>query len=210
MEQELRTLIGKYGFQALHEGLMREMRKQFDYLLTVFPPAKNDIVVPMTDDTIPEPITTPKHAPLDAIVGLKEIMLPAQATVTTNEEVHVTHILEEESQLEQSSDIKHVQVTAKGADKYVGAKASFGKEEQREAVQKKRSELDAKGIKPESLLTKENLENWINQGMSYQRIAREFVGVPDNEVSAIARSFGLQSQKTRHLFSQKKHTTQSS
>lgn len=199
MEQDIRVLIGKYGFQALHEGLMKEMRKQFDYLVSVFPPAKNDIVVPMMEDTIPEPITTPKHAPLDAIMGIKEIMLPAPAHAATDgftQEVH---------EEEKSDDIKEVQITAKGAEKAV-TKRRFDKEEQKEAVQKKRAEMLASGIKPESLLTKENLEKWLGQGMSYQKIAREYVGVPENEVSAIAKAFGLQSQISKFMISNKKHT----
>lgn len=207
MEQDIRVLIGKYGFQALHEGLMKEMRKQFDYLLSVFPPAKNDIVVPMMEDTIPEPITTPKHAPLEAIVGLKEIMLPAAAQTASSsltQDVHVAHLSEEHEE-EKSDDIKEVQITAKGAEKVV-TKRRFDKEEQKEAVQKKRAEMLASGIKPESLLTKENLEKWLGQGMSYQKIAREYVGVPENEVSAIAKAFGLQSQISKFMISNKKHT----
>lgn len=207
MEQELRTLIGKYGFQAVHEGLTREMRKQFDYLLTIFPPAKNDIVVPMIDDLIPEPITTPKHAPLDAIVGVKEIFLPTQALIENNQVEHIAHITESAQQETntETHDIKEVQIIAKGAEKLV-TKRRFDKEEQKEAVLAKRKEMDAKGIKPETLLTKENLEKWLGQGMSYQRIAREYVGVPENEVSAIAKAFGLQSNVSKFMIANKKQT----
>ena len=63
----------------------------------------------------------------------------------------------------------------------------------REAVSKKRAELEAKGIKPESLLTKENLEKWINSGLSYQKIARDHIGIHENTISSVAQSFGLRS-----------------
>jgi hypothetical protein len=200
MEQELRNLIGKYGFKALHEGLLKEMRQTYQYLSTVFPPAKNDIVVPMLDDTIPEPITTPKHSPLTAIVAMKELSLPAPVLSSTEEEQDIKTVLVEEPK---DPNIKEVQVTAKGAEKVV-TKRRFDKEEQKEAVQKKRAELEAKGIQPMTLLTKENLQSWLGQGMSYQRIAREFVGVPENEVSAIAKTFGLQSQISKFMHTQKK------
>lgn len=204
MDQELRVLIGKYGFRAVHEGLLREMRQTFDYLNTVFtPPAKNDIVVPVVEETIPEPITTPKHAPLDVIAVMKDtIALPPAATVPLT--------IDTEDEAPHDPNIKEVLITAKGAEQalqnqgQVTTKPKFDKEEQKEAVQKKRSELIAQGIVPESLLTKENLEKWIGQGMSYQRIARDFVGVPDHEVSVIAKTFGLQSAKSRYMFNNKK------
>jgi hypothetical protein len=63
----------------------------------------------------------------------------------------------------------------------------------RAAVEKKRAELVAQGIVPESLVTKENLEKWLGAGMSYQRIAKE-VGCHEQQVSYVARGFGLKSQ----------------
>jgi hypothetical protein len=64
----------------------------------------------------------------------------------------------------------------------------------RDAVEKKRLELIQKGIKPESLLTRENLENWLNAGLSYQRIAKELTGCHETVVSATAKMFGLKSK----------------
>lgn len=63
----------------------------------------------------------------------------------------------------------------------------------RAAVEKKRAELVAQGIVPESLVTKENLEKWLGAGMSYQRIAKELTGCHDAYISTIAKSFGLKS-----------------
>jgi hypothetical protein len=65
--------------------------------------------------------------------------------------------------------------------------------EHRAAVEKKRAELEAQGIVPESLLTKDNLEKWLKSGMSYQRIAKELTGCQDSYISTIAKSFGLRS-----------------
>lgn len=207
MEQELRTLLGKYGFRALHEGLMKEMRQTYEYLSTVFPIARNNIVVPMISDTIPEPITTPTLSPLEAIVVMKDLTLPGQASITNDDNSILQSIMSEEQEHIIPTDgneanVKEIQITAKGADTVI--KRRFDKEEQKAAVAKKREELQAQGIIPESLLTKENLTAWIGEGMSYQRIAREKVGVPDNEISTIAKSFGLQSQMARYMFSTKK------
>jgi hypothetical protein len=64
----------------------------------------------------------------------------------------------------------------------------------RAAVEKKRVELINSGIKPESLLTRENLEKWLDSGMSYQRIAREITGCHESVVSASANKYGLKSK----------------
>lgn len=198
MQQELRGLVGKYGFRAVHEGLLKEMREQFEYLLSIFPPAKNDIVVPVMSEMIPEPITTPKHAPLDMIVGIQDIpnindlLLPAPKIQVTlidspkeNEEEPIQTPKHEEN-------IKEIEITGK-ASTQINNK-DFDKKQHRLDVAAKRKELEAKGIKPESLLTKENLEAWLEKGLSYNRIAREITGVHENDISAIAKTFGLKSK----------------
>lgn len=196
MDQELRILIGKYGMKAVNEGIQREMRQTFDYLKTIFQPARNDILYPCTSDTIPEPITTPKHTPLEFIVGMSDLSLPAAAIIVTKEQPVVEETIQPITPID--PNVKEVQITSKGADKFL-APRKFGKDEQKEAVEKKRKELEAQGIKPESLLTKENLEKWIGQGMSYQRIAREFVGIKENDISAIAKAYGLQSNTSKFI-----------
>lgn len=200
MEQELRILIGKYGFKTLHEGLMKEMKIAHDYLMTVFPHAKNDIIVPCVSDTIPEPMTIPQMNPLDTIVVMKEIHLPESATTA---ESHEEEPEEEHEEKEQDPTIKEVQITGKATEIGVTPKRRFDKDEQKAEVLKKKKELEAKGIKPESLLTKENLTKWLEEGMSYQRIAREHVGVSENEVSAVAKTFGLQSNISKFMFARK-------
>ncbi len=61
-------------------------------------------------------------------------------------------------------------------------------------VKKKHDELVSQGIKPSSLLTKENLARWLGEGKSYQRIAREHVGLNETIISHTASRYGLSSQ----------------
>ena len=69
----------------------------------------------------------------------------------------------------------------------------FNKKEYLEQIERKNKENRDNGIDPYSLLTKENLECWINQGKSYMKIAREFVGLSDTIISESARKFHLKS-----------------
>jgi hypothetical protein len=68
---------------------------------------------------------------------------------------------------------------------------------QRESVMAKRKELEAKGINPDSLITKESLEKWLNRGWSYMQIARE-TGVDAAMITTIAKQNGLESQKATY------------
>lgn len=69
---------------------------------------------------------------------------------------------------------------------------------QKEQEEKKKRELDAEGINPASLLTKENLQRWIvTEKKTYAAVAREYVGLPDSMVASAAKSFGIQSDTTK-------------
>jgi hypothetical protein len=69
---------------------------------------------------------------------------------------------------------------------------------QKEQEEKKKRELDAQGINPASLLTKENLERWILQEKkTYAAVARDYVGLPESMISSSAKSFNIQSETTK-------------
>ena len=66
------------------------------------------------------------------------------------------------------------------------------KEWQRGEEEKKKKENESKGIKKDTLLTKENLKKWIEEeGRTFSYISREYVGCKDSEVSAAAKLFGI-------------------
>jgi hypothetical protein len=69
---------------------------------------------------------------------------------------------------------------------------------QKEQEDKKKRELDAQGINPASLLTKENLQKWIvDDKKTFAFVAREYVGLPDSMVASSAKSFGIQSENSK-------------
>jgi len=66
------------------------------------------------------------------------------------------------------------------------------KEWQRSQEELKKKENESKGIKKETLLTKENLKKWIEEeGRTFSYISREYIGCKDSEVSAAAKLFGI-------------------
>ena len=76
------------------------------------------------------------------------------------------------------------------------------KEAHKKAIKAKYDENAAKGIAPTSLLTKEALTNWINDGKTYWTIAEE-TGASDADVSTMAKLHGLQSTLSKIIAGKK-------
>jgi hypothetical protein len=195
---DIRSLIAKYGLAAVHAEFQLEMRETYDFLRQLYEPAKNNLVIPIAN-VIPDRIATPHHKPIATTVVAIE---PPNLELDSNEQPTQTVSIATEPH---DPTLKEVVIQAKRemiqtqlqTDQAPGEK--FSKAKHKEQVLNKQKELLEKGIKPETLLTKENLTKWLGEGMSYMRIAREQVGVPENEIAAIAKSFGLQSDIKKYI-----------
>lgn len=190
LREELRGLIVRHGIVAVHAGLQVELRETYDALRQIFEPPKNNLVIPVAH-VIPDRIATPLHKPMVAVLPPEVPSLVLDTPVEPKEEEE-----------KRDPSLKEVVIQAKSEMSHqMGEK--FSKAKHKEEVAKKHKELTDKGITPESLLTKENLSQWLGSGMSYMRIARELTGVPDNEIAAIAKTFGLQSDVKKYIVMKK-------
>jgi hypothetical protein len=63
----------------------------------------------------------------------------------------------------------------------------------RNAVIKKRTEIQMQDIIPETLLTKENLQKWLGMHMTYKQIARELTGCHERCIGSIVKYYKLTS-----------------
>jgi hypothetical protein len=188
LRSDLRGLIAKYGLPAVHAELQAEMRETYDFLRQMFEPSKNNLVIPMTN-MIPDRVATPHLKPI-------QVVLPPDPPA-----LDLTP--EEDQTDEKDMSLKEVVIQAKSEMNREMFGEKFSKAKHREEVAKKHKEVSEKGIKPESLLTKENLTQWLGSGMSYMRIAREIVGVHENEIAAVAKTFGLQSDIKKYIVMKK-------
>lgn len=69
---------------------------------------------------------------------------------------------------------------------------------QKEEEAKTKAKLDATGIKAESLLTRENLEQWIQkEKKGYAYVARRHVGLPESSVVAACKEMGIVSEAAK-------------
>lgn len=190
VQTELREIIGKYGLPAVYGELQNQMRDTYAFLRQVYEPPKNNLVIPISEK-IPDRIVTPRHKPIAITVNQEQEPPSFELTAAAVEEEKEQQ--RQEEQVNNDPTLKEVVIQARSDMMREEVNEKFSKTKHREDVLKKHKELTEKGIKPESLLTKENLTEWLGKGMSYMKIAREVTGVPENEIAAIAKTFGLQS-----------------
>ena len=195
IRQDIRELVAKYGLPAVHAELQAEMKEMYAFLRQVYEPPKNNLVIPI-GETIPDRIATPLHKAITVV--LPE---PPQLDLSV-EETQYTGTTDSLPNEQHDPSLKEVIIQAK-SEMAKQPEEKFSKAKHREEVLKKHKELTEKGIRPESLLTKENLTKWLGEGMSYMRIAREQTGVAENEIAAIAKTFGLQSDIKKYIVMKK-------
>jgi hypothetical protein len=93
--------------------------------------------------------------------------------------------------------ITAVETKIASIEEQLAVKQPTAKAEQRAREAAKRAELIAAGTNPHEKLTKENLEKWIQEGKSFSQIAREEVGLRQEEVSAAAKKYNVKPQKSQ-------------
>jgi hypothetical protein len=198
IRSDIRILIAKYGLPAVHTELQAEMREMFNFLRPFYDAPKNNLVIPVSQ-TIPDRIATPHHKPITVTLNTLE---PPALELSSEENDSLPVPTQEHAEEQEPSTLKEVVIQAR---KEMNQESSekFSKARHREEVVKKNKELIEKGIRPESLLTKDNLAKWLAEGMSYMRIAREQVGVHENEVAVMAKNFGLQSDIKKYIVMKK-------
>ena len=213
LKSYLKELISWYSLEQVHTSLDLICKEEFAFLKKLYAPnvtsvpkrvvvassssatdASGSVPVPATDASGSVPGSVPMPAPIpleqqeepklrpDAKVRVVKkptqdatplVAVTPAPTVTVPSPVVTQH----ESGLTDPKDLKKWQ---------------------KEQEEKKKRELDAEGINPASLLTKENLQRWIvTEKKTYAAVAREYVGLPDSMVASAAKSFGIQSDTTK-------------
>ena len=193
MQSDIRSIIGKYGMRAVHEGLMKEMRDTFHYLQEIFE-VKNEIVQPLATHVLPVVEIVNNIIP-ETILQSDDILSFIPDDDSLDEEVN---------EMPKDPTVKEITI---GSNKTKAMPVILSppaidvkqqKAKHREEVDTKRQDLITKGVKPESLLTEVNLRKWLGDGQSYLKIAKE-TGVHEQQVALIAKGFGLQSNISKYV-----------
>lgn len=180
MDTDIYALVAKYGYKNLHIRLTELMREEYLYFQKQF-----------------EPVNTVKEVVTQELPVVKR-----KAKVRVKTPIATSEIREVTEDVQLSSDdveLKDVIVTVvEKANNFRDPKEM--KEYQKNAVEAKRKENEAAGLKPMDFLTKENLKQWIeDEGRTYAWVAREKAGCPETQVAAQAQMMGLKSRVSKKM-----------
>ena len=182
MEEELRCLFLRYGIVKIKDCIEQECIRLYEGLQKFYEPKIQNI----------EKHTEKKVRENESLKRKTEEVMKA------NLEASLESNLGNDLEILSEPKIHKIEKPQESAGKV--KKGVLSKEEQAEAVEKKRKELEAQDINPGALLTEENLRKWLSEGKTYQGIARDYVGVHESIVSERARSFGLRSNVSKYKF----------
>jgi hypothetical protein len=203
--QDLRYLIAAHSLKGVHEALQQLMAEEYAFLSSMFQkggPASVSVVEEnaMVEPSVPAPLNQKKlkvtvkkavEAPVPAQVAALDLgnkLLGALAAASGSEPVST------------EADALASAAAGDGEEGYTGPvyTAQEKKKFQKDAEVKKHAELTAQGATLSSILTKENLKKWIeDEGHTYSWVAREKAGCPVAQVTAISKSFGIESKITK-------------
>jgi hypothetical protein len=213
-DRAVRHILAAYGVRSTYEAFQRIIQSDYEFLSTLFaqkiqeqnteiPQKKKEVkkatpVTPSTPETTPsatqnksEEQATNPFSVLKANTVIKVKKEGSSQPVNQPEEVHAPTTSE---QLEEEEEPEQAKPPFSTSSPPKGMKVPEIKKWQKEQEEKKSAELKEKGINPESLLTKENLKQWIEkEGRAYSHIARDIVGLPEMYIGEVAKKFGLKS-----------------
>jgi hypothetical protein len=197
IQADIQVLIGKYGIVALRNQIEKMCRDTFEELKALYEgysEAESEADIKVVDVVAPKIIKKIIRKPKPVTDFIMDDVCEAVGEI-------VSDVMKSESICEDKceADSEAVPETATVNDepkKYIkktDEELKQIKSNHRIAVQKKHQELMEKGIDPQTLLNKENLEKWLKMGLSDQKIARDHVGIHENVISSVARAMGLKS-----------------
>jgi len=182
LEFTLKQLVSVYGYSTVHTKLDEMMKKDYEDLRRIFEK---------------QPVEKQTEAKAKPKVEQKQ----KQEKEPVDEERNLMSMRDKKIKILKKDTIPQESVPqasvpqASVPESLSTAAAKEAKQHQKELEAKKRLELEASGIVPESLLTEENLRRWIlTEKRTFAYIARTYVGCPEAQVATVAKSFQIESE----------------
>ena len=190
LKHYLKELIGWYSLEEVHTCLEEICKEEFDFLKRLY-----SAKVPKTSQ-----VQSQQQAQQQAQQQVQQVQVQqSQKHTLLRADTKVVVVKQSEPQQQQPEQQQPEQQQTQQVHNVSGLSDPKDiKKWQKEQEEKKKRELDAQGINPASLLTKENLERWILQEKkTYAAVARDYVGLPESMISSSAKSFNIQSETTK-------------
>jgi len=190
LAKDLGLLIGLYGYHDVHTTLNQYMKDDYEYLKSIFEGGSKTKENNNTQDII----LTPQ---LESQVHVKADSPPKKRKYTKkSDKVGVVEAVINPSPSAPTTEpeIKDVLVTSPVIDRQYRDPKEI-KAFQKAAEESKNNENKAAGYQVADILTKDNLEKWIEQECrTYAWVAREKAGCPETQVAATAQMMGIKSK----------------
>ena len=205
LKANLRQAISWYGLEVVYNGLHEICKEDYEFLKKLYDVPGKVKAPPPAPAPAQEPSPAPQEVKEEEIPRpekLKDAKVRVVKKPTSPEDLahipltHTTHTTHTPPVTQSVTSAlvqgEHTQHTSGLTD------PKDIKKWQKEQEDKKKRELDAQGINPASLLTKENLQKWIvEEKKTFAAVARDYVGLPDSMVSSAAKSYGIQSETSK-------------
>jgi len=214
LREVLRELSARHSYVQLHKELLLLMREEYTALHQYFaetekPRQRKANIPPFVAVSPPA-----GEAPLPAEEVSGRVLANTKIRIVKKAFTEPVSATDAQPQVDaQPQADAQPQVDAQSqadAQPQVDAQSRMNSKElkawQRQQEVKKLAELKANGIKPESLLTVENIKLWIeDQHRTFAYVAREYVGMPEDKVADFAKAHGVKStiSKKRAILSAK-------
>ena len=180
LDNDIHSLIGHYGFKKVHLRLLEIMKDEYIYLHSHFQVSPVAIAVASIPEVIPNTVELPVKQKKVRKVRAKKV------NFITPLIPEVPVIVEQDL----NPEIKEVILVPPNF-----RDPKEVKEYQKKAEEAKRRENDSLGIQVHTVLTKENLKQWVEEeGRTYAWVAREKAGCADTQVAATAQMMGIKSK----------------
>jgi hypothetical protein len=187
---DLSELIGVYGYKDLHTMLINFMSQDYTYLKIHFEDPNKQTIISMNPPLV--------SADILQSVEIKSEQVPKKRKYTKKASKVIEPIINSTPPVVVTeSEIKDVIVTSPVMDRQYRDPKEM-KAFQKAAEDAKKNENQAAGYQVTDILTKENLEKWIEQECrTYAWVAREKAGCPETQVAATAQMMGIKSKITK-------------
>lgn len=190
---DLRALLGKYGYSAVHKAFQECINSDYEYLHSIL--GSNSPIAQASKLSKP---SKPSASPTTKAPDPSKQLAPpfAQSESATKAPKNTIVSIKKEGEEKKGRGRPRGSGKKEEVSRLVAESETVSEPDTRtwqlEQEQAKRTELDAQGISTGSLLTRENLQKWISEEQrTFAYVARMYVGCPEHQVKAAAKAFEI-------------------
>ena len=211
MEKCIDAAIGYSSYKNVYEYLMKRMKEDYEYLNHVFKTINEIAIEEKIEKVVEKPVENTIENTKTDVSGNnvptqpkeKKPVKKAKTNTIENVDTSGNHVETENKDVVAVAVAETVDSSGNVVDENVDDVSNSGtepdvklnaKQKQKLKQEATRARLEKEGKTPKDILTEDNLRQWIvNENKSYAKIAANYAGCTEQEVSIIANGYKLKS-----------------